>query len=168
MFSVRVVMSVPMVTITGVSIHRCAARCTESAVLGIDRWLHSSKDYGYGSAPIAGRLGTQLQPRLTDAELYQGKAHVLYWLCVTWHEYLGAMMHQPHPVSHTRQEAAMDHGAALGGVRWSDGRHGGAGLQAGESSGVGGSLPGAVLHCTVLCGAVRCCVLCVDSLEVCA
>ena len=152
-----------MVTITGVSIHRCAARCTETAVLGIDRWLHSSKDSAQRSAPIAGRPGTQLQPRLTDAELYQGKAHVLYWLCVTWHEYLGAMMHQPHAMSHTCQAAAV---VRLSAER--HGRHGGAGLQAGESSGVGGSLPGAVLHCTVLCGAVRCCVLCVDSLEVCA
>ena len=160
-----------MVTITGVSIHHCAARCTETAVLGIDRWLHSSKDSAQRSAPIAGRPGTQLQPRLTDAELYQGKAHVLYWLCVTWHEYLGAMMHQPHPMSHTRQEAAMDHGAALGGVRWSDGRHGGAGLQAGERSGVGGSLSGAVLRGlrgAARCSAARCCVLCAVCCVLCA
>lgn len=26
--------------------------------------------------------------------------HVLYWLCVTWHEYLAAMMHQPHDALH--------------------------------------------------------------------
>lgn len=58
--------------------------------------------------------------------------------------------------SHVAHTSRSCHGAALGGVRWSDGRHGGAGLQAGESSSVGGSLPGAVLHGALRCGAVCC------------
>lgn len=43
---------------------------------------------------MVGQAEAQSWSRQTDMEVQQGRMHVLYWLCVTWHEYLAEMMHR--------------------------------------------------------------------------